>query len=540
MAFDFFGWTLKKSKEEEKQKKNESFVLPENQDGAVNVEGIAGAYGAYIDFDATVKNEFELVTRYRELSLLPDVDFAIDDVVNEMIVMDGNSEAIKINLERVKLNKSVKLKIEEEFHNLLTLLDWNNQGYEIVRKWYIDGRLYYHIIVDESNKGRGIQELRYIDPRQIRKVREIDREFDEKTGTELLKVKDEYFTYNSRGIQFNTSNSYSPIPTMGGLKITTDSVCYVHSGIVDRYSASILSHLHKAIKPINQLKMMEDALVIYRIARAPERRIFYVDVGNLPKSKADDYLRSVMNRYRNKLQYNIETGEIKDERRFLSMLEDFWLPRREGSQGTSIETLPGGENLGEMQDVEYFQKKVYRALNVPLSRLDSNAGFQLGRAAEISRDEVKFAKFIHRIRLRFSHLFDELLKRQLLLKNVINTNEWNTIREGIRYDFNTDNHYAELKESEIIKSRLELLQTVDAYVGKYFSKEWVQQNILRQSAEERRDIDSQINSEGDDAAPGNPKALEQTDQPEPDTGVDDVAKDILEIYDPDAEYDLDS
>lgn len=550
MEFNLFGWKIKKTEEQKKQEKAQSFVLPENQDGAVNVEGVAGAYGAYIDFDATVKNEYELVTRYRELSLLPDVDFAIDDIVNEMLVLDGHSDAIKINLEKLKLPKSVKTKIEEEFKNILALLDWNNQAYEIVRKWYIDGRLYYHIILDDSKKDRGIQELRYIDPRQIRKVRETEREIDEKTGIELVKVVDEYFTYNSRGIQFNGSNSYSPVPSISGIKITTDSICYTHSGIVDKYSASILSNLHKAIKPINQLKMMEDALVIYRIARAPERRIFYVDVGNLPKTKADDYLRSVMNRYRNKLQYNIETGELRDDKRFLSMLEDYWLPRREGSQGTSIETLPGGENLGEMQDVEYFQKKVYRALNVPLSRLDANSGFQLGRAAEISRDEVKFAKFIHRIRLRFGHLFDELLKRQLVIKKIINPDEWSFIRENIRFDFNTDNHYAELKEIEMLKSRLDLLQNLDQYSTKYFSVDWIRQNILRQSAEERAQIDKEIKAEkskygdpmmgdsgmSDDGAAAETEPDITSDVGTSDTGIDD----IVEIYDEMANLDIDN
>lgn len=564
MAFELFGWQLKKSKQEESQKKADSFVLPENQDGAVNVEGVAGAYGAYIDFDATVKNEFELVTRYRELSLLPDVDFAIDDIVNEMIVMDGQSDAIKINLEKVKLTKSVKARIEEEFKNVLTLLDWNNQAYEIVRKWYIDGRLYYHIILDDSGKQKGILELRYVDPRQIRKVREIDREIDEASGIELVKVRDEYFTYNARGIQFNAPNSYSSVATMGGIKITTDCVCYTHSGIVDKYSASILSHLHKAIKPINQLKMMEDALVIYRIARAPERRIFYVDVGNLPKTKADDYLRSVMNRYRNKLQYNIETGEMKDERRFMSMLEDYWLPRREGSQGTSIETLPGGENLGEMQDVEYFQKKVYRALNVPLSRLDSNSGFQLGRAAEISRDEVKFSKFIHRIRLRFSQLFDELLKKQLILKKVINSDEWQSIKENIKYDFNTDNHFAELKQAEIFKNRLDILSQIDSFAGKYYSIEWIRQNVLKQGDDDRKTIDAQIEQEkqarevqGDDNFDGNvetsnsfkpkfsneqnPQDTQNRDSDASDTAeLDADGGDITEIYDPLLDLELDT
>jgi len=543
MAFNIFGWNIKKTKDEEKRDDAKSFVLPENQDGAVNIAGVAGAYGAYIDFDATVKNEFELVTRYRELSLLPDVDYAIDDIINEMLVFDGTAEALKINLEKVKLSKPVKAKIEEEFKTILMLLDWNNQAYEIARKWYIDGRLYYHVILDESKKDRGILELRYIDPRQIRKIREIDKRIDNETGIELLKVKDEYFTYNSRGINYNAPNSYSSIATMGGVKIRPDSISYVHSGIVDKYSAAILSNLHKAIKPINQLKMMEDALVIYRIARAPERRIFYVDVGNLPKTKADEYLRTVMNRYRNKLQYNIETGEMKDGPRFQSMLEDYWLPRREGSQGTSIDTLPGGENLGELADVEYFQKKVYRALNVPLSRLETSSGFQLGKAAEISRDEIKFSKFIHRLRLRFSHLFDDLLRKQLILKRIINGDEWPFIRENIKYDYNTDNHFAELKEAEIIKSRLEILQSIEQYSNKYFSVKWIRQNVLHQNTEEQELIDRQIKEEADKYSPKDTISNDQasfndtqsdavdTAATPSDTGIDNPLGDILEIYD---------
>ena len=461
-----------------------------------------------------------------------------------MLVFDGTAEALKINLEKVKLSKPVKAKIEEEFKTVLMLLDWNNQAYEIARKWYIDGRLYYHVILDESKKDRGILELRYIDPRQIRKIREIDKSVDSETGIELLKVKDEYFTYNSRGINYNAPNSYSSIATMGGVKIRPDSISYVHSGIVDKYSAAILSNLHKAIKPINQLKMMEDALVIYRIARAPERRIFYVDVGNLPKTKADEYLRTVMNRYRNKLQYNIETGEMKDGPRFQSMLEDYWLPRREGSQGTSIDTLPGGENLGELADVEYFQKKVYRALNVPLSRLETNSGFQLGKAAEISRDEIKFSKFIHRLRLRFSHLFDDLLRKQLILKRIINGEEWPFIRENIKYDYNTDNHFAELKEAEIIKSRLEILQSIEQYSNKYFSVQWIRQNVLHQNTEEQELIDRQIKEEADKYSPKEPTisndqasfndaqsdVVDTTATPS-DTGIDNPLGDILEIYD---------
>lgn len=492
MAFNIFGWTLKRAQKENTLKSAESFVLPNNDDGAVNVEGVAGAYGAYIDFDSTVKNEFELVTRYRELSLLPEVDFAIDDIVNEMIVIDGENDAIQLNLSGVKTSATVKKAIEKEFESVLSLLDWNNQAYEIVKKWYVDGRLFHHLIIDEKSPTKGILELRYIDPRQIRKVREIEKDIDQETGVELVRVKDEYYTYNSRGVSYNTSTAYSSIGTVGGIKIRPDCICYTHSGIVDKYSASVLSNLHKAIKPINQLKMMEDAMVIYRIARAPERRIFYVDVGNLPKSKADDYLRSVMQRYRNKLQYNIETGEMKDDRRFMSMLEDYWLPRREGSQGTSIETLPGGENLGEMADVEYFQKAVYRALNVPVSRLDSTNGFQLGKAAEITRDEIKFSKFITRLRLRFTHLFDELLKTQLILKKIINADEWETLKDQIQYKFNSDNHFAELKQAEILKSRIELLQSIDAFSGKYFSPQWIKQHILRQSTDEQEEIEKEI------------------------------------------------
>ena len=505
MAINLFGWSFKKTKEQEKKEDSKSFVLPENYDGAVNVAGLAGAYGAYIDFDGSIKNEFELITRYRELALLPDVDYAIDDIINEMIVQNGQSESVEIDLEDADINDSVKKLIEAEFNNIKTFLDWNNQAYEIARRWYIDGRLYYHVILDPDSK-KGILELRYIDPRQIRKIREVEQEVDPETGIELLNVTDEYYSYSPRGLHYNAPNSYGAMGSIGGMKIKLDSVCYVHSGIVDKYSASILSNIHKAIKPINQLKMMEDALVIYRISRAPERRIFYVDVGNLPKSKADEYLRTVMQRYRNKLQYNVETGEMREGKRFMSMLEDYWLPRREGSQGTSIDTLPGGENLGELQDVEYFQKKVYSALNVPLSRMDKSEGFQVGRAAEITRDEVKFAKFIYRIRLRFSHLFDDLLKKQLVSKNIIKLDEWAGIKEKIKYQFATDNHYAELKDAEVLKNRLDVLREVDSYVGKYFSREWVRRNVLLQTTDEKEQIDKEIEEESKDNPDENSEA----------------------------------
>ena len=498
MEIKLFGFTIKKTDKEQAREEAKSFVPPTNDDGAVTIEGV-GAYGAFIDLDGSSKNEFELVTRYREMALLPEVDAAIDDIINESIVLDGEKPAVEINLSRLKAGAEVKDAIEEEFQNILTLVNWNNNAYDIFKKWYIDGRLFYHVILDERVKQNGILELRYIDPRQIRKVREIIRELDD-SGTEMVSVGEEYYVFNARGLMRGGSGNTmaaTSSSTIEGTKISLDSILYTHSGIADKFSSTILSNLHKAIKPINQLKMMEDALVIYRIARAPERRIFYVDVGNLPKSKADAYVRDIMQRYRNKLIYNIETGEIKDDRRFLSMMEDYWLPRREGSQGTSIDTLPGGENLGEMTDVVYFQKKVYQALNVPVSRLDPDNGFQLGRAADITREELKFSKFIHRLRLRFTHFFDDLLEKQLVLKKIITSDEWEEYKENIGYVFSSDNHFSELKEAEILRNRLELVQLVDPFAQKYFSVKWIRQTILKQSEDEQKRVDKEIKKEKD-------------------------------------------
>lgn len=496
MEFKVFGFTVKKTEKEKAKEDAKSFVPPNNDDGAVTVEGV-GAYGAFIDLEGSSKNEFELITRYREMALLPEVDSAIDDIVNETIVLDGDTPAVTINLSKLKEGKQLKEKIYEEFDNVLELLNWNQNSYDILRKWYIDGRLFYHVIVDDKKPKEGILELRYIDPRQIRKVREIERQQTD-DGIELLKVSDEYYVFNQRGLLRGGAGNltYSGVSTaVEGVKIAPDSILFVHSGIVDKFSSTILSNLHKALKSMNQLKMMEDALVIYRIARAPERRIFYVDVGNLPKSKADAYLRDIMQRYRNKLVYNIETGEVKDDRRFLSMLEDFWLPRREGSQGTSIDTLPGGENLGEMADVEYFQKKLYKALNVPVSRLDPENGFQLGRAAEITRDELKFTKFIYRLRLRFSHLFIDLLEKQLVLKGILTRDEWERIKEKVSFDFANDNHFTELKDSEVLRNRLELIQLIDPYTQKYFSVKWIREKVLKQNEDEQKQVDKEIEDE---------------------------------------------
>lgn len=496
MDFKLFGFTVKKTDKEVAKEEAKSFVAPTNDDGAVTVEGV-GAYGAFLDLDGSTKNEFELITRYREMSLLPEVDSAVDDIVNETIVLDGEKPAVVLDLSQVKASQSVKDKITEEFETVLGLLNWGQNSYDIVRKWYIDGRLFFHVILDEKIKKNGILELRYVDPRQIRKVREVEREVSDE-GVELIRVVNEYYAFNQRGLIRGGAGGVaytSGSATVEGIKIAKDAILFVHSGIVDKYSSTILSNLHKALKNMNQLKMMEDALVIYRIARAPERRIFYIDVGNLPKTKADAYLRDVMQRYRNKMIYNIETGEIKDDRRFLSMMEDFWLPRREGSQGTSIDTLPGGENLGEMADVEYFQKKLYKALNVPVSRLDPENGFQLGRAAEITRDELKFTKFIYRLRLRFSHLFTELLEKQLVVKGILNRDEWEAIREKILYDFANDNHFTELKDAEILRNRMELIQLIDPYTKKYFSVKWIRSKVLKQNEDEQKQVDKEIKDE---------------------------------------------
>lgn len=516
MAFKLFGFTIKKTEEEKAKDKAESFVAPTNTDGAVTVETFgAGSYGGhtgtYVDLDGTVKDEFELITRYREMALYPECDYAIDDIVNEAIVLDGEAPPIQLDLSDLDLEDSVKEKIQKAFKKIQKLLNWNDEAYDIFRKWYVDGRLYYHVVLpnnmtdlggDQVGKLKeGILELRYIDPRQIRKIRVGERQRNEESGAEILKIVEEYFIYNQRGIRYQGSSTLSPVQaqTVEGIKIAKDSVIYVHSGITDKFSSTILSNLHKAIKPLNQLKMMEDALVIYRIARAPERRIFYIDVGNLPKTKAEDYIKSVMNTYRQKMIYDVASGETRDDRRFMTMLEDFWLPRRDGSQGTQIDTLPGGENLGVMDDVEYFQKKLYKSLNVPVSRLDSESGFVLGRSTEITRDEVKFARQINRLRQRFSHLFTSLLEIELLLTGVMNRSEFEEYKELIKFKYATDNYYSEILENEMTRGRLELLSQVDPdaanYTRKYFSVEWVRKHVLKQTEDEQKDLDKQIGKE---------------------------------------------
>jgi hypothetical protein len=485
---ELFGFEIKRKSEEKEDAKKQSFVAPLEDDGSSYIQA-GGHFGQYVDLSGTdgAKSEADLIRRYRDIAGQPECDAAIDDIINESIVSDTVSAPIELLTDDVKQPDNIKKLIREEFENIVELLQFNHYGHEIFRKWYVDGRVFYHIIVDESNPKKGILELRPIDPTRIRKVKEIDQEKDPKTGANLIKKVEEYYLYQDSAL--SRSNQ--------GLKISKDAIQYTTSGLLDSSRTKVLSYLHKAIKPVNQLRMMEDSLVIYRLSRAPERRIFYIDVGNLPKGKSEEYLRGIMNQYRNKLVYDASTGEIKDDRKHMSMLEDFWLPRREGGRGTEISTLPGGENLGQIDDIIYFQKKLYKSLNVPVNRLEQEAQFSLGRATEISRDEVKFQKFINRLRKKFSWLFLDLLKTQLILKGIITEADWKDIRENVAVDYIKDSHFSELKEAEIFRERLELLAQMDEYVGNYFSKEWVRKNILMQSDEDIEEMDAQIEDERD-------------------------------------------
>jgi hypothetical protein len=500
MAISLFGFEISRKKDQEKDEVLKSFTPPQSDDGAVTIQ--SGAYyGTYVDLDGVVRNEIELITRYREMSMQPEVESAVDDIVNEAIVLEDNAQSVEINTDDLKQPASIRKKIREEFEDILRLLNFNNMGHDIFRRWYIDGRLFYHVIIDEKRPSQGIKEIRYIDPRRIRKIREIQKIKDGGTGMDVVKQVKEYYLYNERGVVGAHSNL--------GTKISTDAVINVNSGLMDAKRVMVLSYLHKAIKPFNQLRMVEDATVIYRLSRAPERRVFYVDVGNMPTVKAEQYLRDIMVKYRNKLVYDSTTGEIRDDRRHLSMLEDFWLPRREGSRGTEITTLPGGMNLGELEDVKYFEKKLYKALGVPVSRLEQQSGFSLGRSTEITRDELKFNKFISRLRNKFSVLFDDLLRVQLVLKKVCTEEEWQEFKEDIWYDFLKDNNFDELKEAELNTNRLALLQVIDPYVGRYFSKEWVRKKVLMMSDDDIEEIDEQMAAEAEAAAPptdamGNP------------------------------------
>ena len=492
-----FGFEIGRKKDDQQQNKSaqdqtqKTFALPQTDDGAVTIQ--SGAYyGTYVDLDGVVRNEIELITRYREMSMQPELETAVDEIVNEAIVIEDSGESVDINLDDVNIPDNVKIKIRQEFETILRLLNFGNMGHDIFRRWYIDGRLFYHLVIDETSPAEGLKELRYIDPRRIRKIREIQKARDAKTGMEIIKTQKEYYLYNERGVIGAHSNM--------GAKIAVDAVVNVNSGLMDAKRAMVLSYLHKAIKPLNQLRMIEDATVIYRLSRAPERRIFYIDVGNMPTIKAEQYLRDIMVKYRNKLVYDSTTGEIRDDRKHLSMLEDFWLPRREGGKGTEITTLPGGQNLGELEDVKYFEKKLYKSLGVPISRLEQQTGFSLGRTTEITRDELKFSKFVQRLRSKFSTMFDDMLRVQLVLKRICTDEEFKEIKENIWYDFKKDNNFTELKEAELLTSRLGLLQLADPYVGRYYSAAWIKKNVLHLDEEEIQEMQAEMDQENAAAA----------------------------------------
>ena len=481
---DLFGFSITRKKQEQDPKQN--FTTPQADDGTTTVAA-GGYFGSYLDMEGTAKNEADLVRRYREISLHPECDQAIEDICNEAIVSSEEKDSVRVTLENIPFGNEVKKRIDEEFLNVLKLMNFSTKGFEIFKRWYVDGRIFYQKLIDRENPKNGLTELRYIDPRKIKKVREL-KKMRSTVDLSLTNDYEEYFMFNEKGVAGSTSGS--------GVRIAADTIAFCSSGLVDQNKNMILSYLHKAIKPVNQLRMIEDAVVIYRIARAPERRIFKIDVGNLPKQKAEQYLRDVMARYRNKLVYDANTGEIRDDRSYMNMLEDYWLPTREGGRGTDITTLPGGQNLGEMADIEYFQRKLYRSLNVPVSRLEPATGFSMGRSTEITRDELKFTKFVQRLRKKFTELFNDFLKTQLVLKGVISIEDWPVIQANIQYDFLQDGHFAELKESEMLKERVALADGLEKYVGKYFSQEYIRKFVFKQSEKEIKDLDRQISKEG--------------------------------------------
>ena len=525
-----FGFSI-----DPKEKKSTSIVSPvpqNNEDGVDNYIS-SGFYGSYVDIEGTYRTEYELIKRYREMSIHPECHNAIEDVINEAIVSDLYDTPIEIELSNLNASDKLKKAIREEFRNIKDILDFDKKSHEILRNWYVDGRLYYLKVIDLKKPEEGIKELRYIDPmkmkfvRQEKRVSKADQAMamnGKRDDTKVMAPEiEEYFVYTPKsnypsGLANNASK---------GVKIAKDSVTYITSGLVDRNKGTVLSYLQKAIKALNQLRMIEDSLVIYRLSRAPERRIFYIDVGNLPKVKAEQYLRDVMMRYRNKLVYDANTGEVRDDRKFMSMMEDFWLPRREGGRGTEITTLPGGQNLGELADIEYFQKKLYRALGVPESRIAADGGFNLGRSSEILRDELKFAKFVGRLRKRFAHMFTDMLKTQLILKNIVTPEDWEALSEHIQYDFIYDNQFAELKETEMMNERLATLATIEPYIGKYYSQEWVRKNVLRQTDGEIIEQDEQIEKEIADGVIPDPNSIDPiTGEPLPMEGEMDTLGDV--------------
>ncbi len=486
---ELFGFSIQKAKKDQGLS-GKTFTDPTPDDGAIEVAG-GGFFSSVLDTDGRERSDIDLIRRYRDISMQSECDAAIEDIVNEGIISNLNDIPVNIDLTNLPYNDKIKNRIRVEFMEVLRLLNFNEKGHDIFRRWYIDGRMFYHKVIDNKDPQKGLTQLRFIDPSKIRKVRETKKDPDPSVnGIEMVTKVDEYYIYSDKGFAASGSQGNNQ-----GIKIAADSIVYVPSGLLDNNTGRVISYLHKAIKPVNQLRMIEDAIVIYRISRAPERRIFYIDVGNLPKLKAEQYIRDIMTRYKNRLVYDSETGEVKDDRRHQSMMEDYWLPRREGGRGTEITTLPGGSNLGEIDDIQYFQKKLYRSLNVPISRLESESNFSIGRSTDITRDELKFTKFIQKLRKKFVHIFTDVLKTQLLLKGVVSLDDWGVMKEHIQYDFLKDGYFAELKEAEIMRERLSLAQEVSPYIGKYYSVDYIRKKVLRQSDEDIIEIDNQIATE---------------------------------------------
>ena len=480
-----FGFEIKRTKTSSEVKQLPSIVPPVDDDGAGYITASGSHYGQYLNLDGDEsKDNHQLIIKYRGVAMHPEVDAALEDIVNEAITGSEMESSVDLAMDKVKISDSIKKVMKEEFDNIVSMLKFNDLGHDIFRRWYVDGRIYFHLVVNEANLKAGILEIRPIDAAKIRKVKEVKKKKDPVTGAMLIENVKEFYIYQDK-----------PGSQTSGVKLSTDAISYTTSGLLSQDRKKVVSYLHKALKPINQLRMMEDSLVIYRLARAPERRMFYIDVGNMPRGKAEQYMKDIMAKYRNKLVYDAQTGELKDDRKHMSMLEDFWLPRREGGRGTEISTLPGGENLGQIDDIIYFQKRLYRSLNVPINRLEQEAQFSLGRTTEVSRDELKFQKFIDRLRMRFSHVFLEILKKQLLLKGVITEQDWDSWKEDLAVDYVRDNHFTELKDTELIRERMQTMDQIQQYVGEYFSKEWVMKNVLRLSDEDMKDMKNQMSDE---------------------------------------------
>jgi len=517
MAIKLFGFQI--SREEDDQPP-QTPIPAQMEDGALNIE-TGGHYGIYVDLDGSYRSEVDLITKYRTMSMQPEMDSAIEDIINEAIVHDDRGQIVKIVCEELKQPDRIKKLIRDEFDNILKMLDFGNEGSDIFRRWYIDGRLPYNIVIDQENPRAGIINLIYIDPRRIRKIRALKKEKNQQ-GINVVVGTEEFYIYNEKLVNNNAQNPQITGNFAGSIKLAKDSVVYITSGMMDPAKSTVLSYLHKAIRPMNQLRFVEDATVIYRVSRAPERRVFYVDVGNMPRNKAEQYLKDVMTRFRNKLVYDAATGEVRDDRKHLSMLEDFWMPRRGEGKSTEITTLPAGQNLGEMEDVLYFEKKLYRALNVPVSRLEAQQGFSLGRSSEITRDELKFDKFIDKLRSRFSTLFDELLERQLALKGICTPEEWHEFKQYIHYDFIKDNNFTELKEAELLQNRMQTLQILDPYIGRFFSERWVKKNVLRLNEDEIETMQEEMDEEAEEMQQ---RQQEQMDAQQGVDGLDDGSGD---------------